>query len=152
MQFTIIFPRLKVAETMMNPFGDDDDDFNVNGFVDTNLQMSYIIVDEIHADHPDLLKDAFWDEIPQELPDQGRGKSFDRHIEKGDIFDADDSKSKKKIASHTSLKSIKSEILKPNPDIIDATYSHISTIKLTQSAIEREKIRRRYRSSSSESD
>lgn len=134
---------------MMNPFGNDEDDFNVNGFVDTNIQMSYIIVDEIHADHPDLLKDAFWDEIPQELPDKARGKSFSYRQEKGDMFNAEDTKKmKKKVASRESLKSIKS---KPRADVIDQSYTHLKNVEFTQSAIIRERIRQKYRSSSSES-
>ena len=31
--------------------------------------MSYLIVDEMHNEHPELLRDQYWDEItPQELP------------------------------------------------------------------------------------
>lgn len=37
--------------------------------VDRNLQVSYLIVDEMHHDHPELLKDQYWDEVfPNELP------------------------------------------------------------------------------------
>jgi hypothetical protein len=37
--------------------------------VDRNLQVSYLIVDEMHHEHPELLKDQYWDEIfPAELP------------------------------------------------------------------------------------
>ena len=32
-------------------------------------QVAYLIVDEMHAEHPELVKDAFWDEgMPEELP------------------------------------------------------------------------------------
>ena len=32
-------------------------------------KVSYLIVDEMHAEHPELVKDAFWDEgMPEELP------------------------------------------------------------------------------------
>ena len=60
---------LKVAEALINPFGEDDDDYEMNWLIDRNLQVAYLIVDEMHAEHPELVKDQFWDEgVPDELP------------------------------------------------------------------------------------
>ncbi|XP_071522927.1 uncharacterized protein [Panulirus ornatus] len=69
LQFFFYMGWLKVAESLVNPFGEDDDDFEINWLVDRNLQVSYLIVDEMHSEHPELIQDMYWDEVfPQELP------------------------------------------------------------------------------------
>lgn len=54
---------------VLNPFGEDEDDFDVNSMIDKNLQTAYLIVDDMHNDHPMILRDVYWDEIPIALPD-----------------------------------------------------------------------------------
>ena len=34
---------IKVAETLLNPFGDDDEDFQINFLIDRNLQVKNIL-------------------------------------------------------------------------------------------------------------
>lgn len=43
--------------------------WQVNWMIDRNLTVSYLIVDEMHQEHPELLKDQYWNEVfPNELP------------------------------------------------------------------------------------
>ena len=66
-QFAFFFGWLKVAETLINPFGEDDDDFELNRLIDRHCQVGYLIVE--HDETPELLQDKYWDMcIPQDIP------------------------------------------------------------------------------------
>lgn len=68
LQFFFYMGWLKVAEQLINPFGEDDDDFELNWCLDRNLQISFQIVDDMHQRHPRLVRDIYWDEAEPQLP------------------------------------------------------------------------------------
>lgn len=68
-EFVFYMGWLKVAEVLINPYGDDDDDFEVVWMIDRHLQVCYLLVDKIHQEHPQLVKDIHWTETaPNSLP------------------------------------------------------------------------------------
>ena len=68
LQFAFYVGWLKVAETLINPFGEDDDDYELNYLIDRHIQVAYLIVDEMHTTHPELLKDIHWNETRPLIP------------------------------------------------------------------------------------
>ena len=57
-----------MAETLINPFGEDEDDFELNRLIDRHIQVGFLMTDP-RVEKPELLRDKFWDEIlPPELP------------------------------------------------------------------------------------
>uniref|UniRef100_A0A5S6PHY5 Bestrophin homolog n=1 Tax=Brugia malayi TaxID=6279 RepID=A0A5S6PHY5_BRUMA len=60
MEFIIFVGWMKVAEGLLNPFGEDDDDFESNFLIDKNLAVSLCIVDDASNDAPEMEKDRFW--------------------------------------------------------------------------------------------
>ncbi|XP_048883167.1 bestrophin-3-like isoform X2 [Brienomyrus brachyistius] len=62
LQFFFYSGWLKVAEQLINPFGDDDDDFEINWCIDRNLQVSMMAVDEMHMNIPRMTKDIYWND------------------------------------------------------------------------------------------
>ncbi|VDM37161.1 unnamed protein product [Toxocara canis] len=64
LQFVFYVGWLKVAEAMLNPLGEDDDDYESNTLIDRNLTVGLTIVDEAFREKPTLHADMFWaDEI-----------------------------------------------------------------------------------------
>ncbi|CAL8357070.1 unnamed protein product [Boreogadus saida] len=62
LQFFFYAGWLKVAEQLINPFGEDDDDFETNWLIDRNFQVSMMAVDEMHGDVPLMERDRYWDD------------------------------------------------------------------------------------------
>ncbi|XP_052616976.1 bestrophin-1 isoform X5 [Peromyscus californicus insignis] len=68
LQFLFYMGWLKVAEQLINPFGEDDDDFETNWIIDRNLQVSLLSVDEMHQDLPPMERDMYWNEAEPQPP------------------------------------------------------------------------------------
>ncbi|VDK56722.1 unnamed protein product, partial [Cylicostephanus goldi] len=60
LQFIFYVGWMKVAESLMNPLGEDDDDFECNYLIDRNLRVGLTIVDDCYGDLPLQQKDNFW--------------------------------------------------------------------------------------------
>ncbi|XP_053741669.1 bestrophin-2 isoform X1 [Synchiropus splendidus] len=68
LQFFFYVGWLKVAEQLINPFGEDDDDFETNWLVDRNLQVSLLSVDEMYDSLPVVERDMYWNESEPQPP------------------------------------------------------------------------------------
>nr|XP_021491758.1 bestrophin-1 [Meriones unguiculatus] len=68
LQFIFYMGWLKVAEQLINPFGEDDDDYEANWLIDRHLQVSLLSVDEMHQDLPPLERDIYWNEPDPQPP------------------------------------------------------------------------------------
>jgi len=60
MKFLFYFGWLRVAETLYNPFGEDDDDFALEELMDRHIKVALKIVDK-NIPPPSCQKDAFWE-------------------------------------------------------------------------------------------
>ena len=67
-KFLFFFGWLKVAQTLYNPFGEDDEDFQLNDLIERHLQVALKIVDEDQKP-PKLERDVFWDQSDPVLQD-----------------------------------------------------------------------------------
>ncbi|KAG8441416.1 hypothetical protein GDO86_006962 [Hymenochirus boettgeri] len=96
LQFFFYAGWLKVAEQLINPFGDDDDDFETNFLIDRNFQVSMLAVDEMYSDIPRLEKDRYWNHsdpcppytsstLSQKNGVSFQGSTFDMEVPKEDL-------------------------------------------------------------------
>ncbi|KAK7073195.1 hypothetical protein SK128_007876 [Halocaridina rubra] len=65
LQFIFYMGWLKVAESLLNPFGNDDDDFDTTELLERHIEVSYLIVDDMLKLRPHLLDDLHRNETQE---------------------------------------------------------------------------------------
>ena len=91
LEFIFFNGWLRVAGALLNPFGNDDDDFDLNYIIDRNITLGYIIADQ---DDVEMEPDTFGEDglPPIELPHTERSvrdgafakKSYKKRLSKAD--------------------------------------------------------------------
>ncbi|GAB0193089.1 bestrophin-4 [Grus japonensis] len=60
--------REQVAEQILNPFGEDGDDFETNKLINRNLQVALLPMDDRYQNLPPAVKDKYWNEPTAQPP------------------------------------------------------------------------------------
>lgn len=68
LEFIFYLGWMKVGEELRCPFGEDDEDFDMNYILDRNIHVSNMLVDELNNQRIDPVEDVFWDEKFPVLP------------------------------------------------------------------------------------
>ncbi|XP_055331018.1 bestrophin-3-like [Paramacrobiotus metropolitanus] len=68
LQFLFYVGWLKVAETIFNPWGEDDDDFDINWFIERHMQVHFTVTDQMFDQPPPIVKDKYWGGTYVQLP------------------------------------------------------------------------------------
>jgi len=89
LQFFFYMGLLKVAEQLINPFGDDDEDFELNWLIDRHVKASFLGCDVLmNPDRiPPLVKDFYWDKQDCPIPYTEASMHFKKKTYRGSADD-----------------------------------------------------------------
>ncbi|KAB7499618.1 Bestrophin-3 [Armadillidium nasatum] len=130
LQFFFYMGWLKVAESLVNPFGEDDDDFEVNYIIDRNISVAYIIVDEMHNGHPSIIPDMYWDNIvPKNLPYTTASEAYRR----GTLMCSTDHFLVRKEDGEVVTKYDEENMMRDHPDDVESQYLQGKAVESSRS-------------------
>jgi len=89
LQFFFFMGLLKVAEQLINPFGDDDEDFELNWLIDRHMKASFLGCDILMNPEriPPLVKDYYWDKQDCPIPYTEAAMQFKKKTYRGSADD-----------------------------------------------------------------
>lgn len=76
---------LKLGEQLINPFGDDDEDFELNWIIDRHIKVSFLGVDILNVNPPPVMKDTYFDESDIKLPYTAAAVSYKKKTYRGSM-------------------------------------------------------------------